>query len=157
MSTLYVVGNIVRLKTRCLYKLVDGRSSWDAKFNLFSFSEARDEILFWYRNLQVLNKRSLKPIEPPQSFLFTDASSSGSLKWYKSFSWQERTRSSTWREMRAINYALISFVKQIVNKSVLCHTDNYAASRIVSIGSNNRELQDMALSISDFVAKIASI
>ena len=154
MSTHYVVGNIVRLKTRFLYNMIDGRSSWDAKLNLFNFPRARDEIIFWHINLQSLNKKILKSIEQPQKFIFTDASStglgailSGSLECHKNFSRQEREKSSTWREMRAISYALNSFIKLITNRSVLCHTDNYAASRIVAVGSSNLELQDLALSI----------
>lgn len=55
--------------------------------------------------------------------------------------------------MRAISYALTSFVNQIMSKSVLCHTDNYAASRIVSVGSNKLELQDLALSIFDLCSQ----
>ena len=96
----------------------------------------------------------LKTIEQPLKLILTDASStglgailSGSLECHKTRSGQEREKSSTWREMRAIIYKLTSFVKHITNRSVLCHTDNYAASRIVAVGSNDLESQDLALSI----------
>ena len=49
--------------------------------------------------------------------------------------------------MSANSYALASFVDHTTHRSALCHTEKYAASRIVTVGSNNLELQDLALSI----------
>ena len=59
------------------------------------------------------------------------------------WSQQEATKSSTWRELKAIHFALMSFKSLVKDKSVKWHSDNQAAVRIVDIGSPNEELHDI--------------
>ncbi len=140
-----------------MYSTIDGRSSWDAKLNLFNFPDTREEISFWQQNIQMLNKKSLKVFKNPREFLFTDASSSAlgaflssSLATcHRNLSNAEQQKSSTWRELLAVFYAVSSFLNHLTNKSVLCHTDNLAASRIISVGSSIPELQNIALAVFD--------
>ena len=40
----YVTGDIVNLKSRFLYEVIDNRSSWDAKMNLLNFTKAQKKL-----------------------------------------------------------------------------------------------------------------
>ncbi len=55
LSMKYVIGNIVRLKTSSLYKCIDGRSSWDAQFNILNHQGVLDKVFFWKNNFVTLN------------------------------------------------------------------------------------------------------
>ncbi len=46
ISTKYVLGDIVSLKSRYLYAVIEGRSSWDAKLNILNFPYAHEEVIF---------------------------------------------------------------------------------------------------------------
>ena len=61
----------------------------------------------------------------------------------------EAAQSSIWRELFAIFFALKSFDMKINSKHICWQTDNYAASIIVSSGSNKQHLQKLAESIYD--------
>ena len=58
-------------------------------------------------------------------------------------------KSSTWRELFAIFFALKSFATNINSKHICWQTDKYAASIIVSSGSNTQHLQKLAESMYD--------
>ena len=56
-------------------------------------------------------------------------------------------QSSTFRELKAIFYVLLSYVAQLKHKRVKIFTDNQAAARIVAIGSSKSHLQALAMDI----------
>ena len=56
-------------------------------------------------------------------------------------------QSSTFRELKAIFYVLLSYVAQLKLKRVEIFTDNQAAARIVAIGSSKSHLQALAMDI----------
>jgi len=62
----------------------------------------------------------------------------------------EAERSSTWRELKAVHFALTSFKDSVQGKSVKWHSDNQGAVRMVDIESPNAELRSIALDIFDF-------
>ena len=155
LSMKYILGNIVRLKSRFL--CIDERSSWDAKFNILKHTEALNEIFFWKYNLTKLNVKCIKPLFDSQEYLYSDASSfglgavtSGALQCHRHFSAYEQTKSSTWREPTALLYALKAFSKVLNTKTVFCYVDSFAAVRIVGVGSPKTELQNIALDILQF-------
>ena len=74
-SIKYVTGNIVRLKTRSIYKTIQIMRTWDNKFNYLYYHATVDEILFWRKHCKRLNKRSIYPYSIPRYMLFSDASS----------------------------------------------------------------------------------
>ena len=47
ISAKYVIGDIVQLKTRFLYKSTEQSFSWDKTFNIRNYNNTVDEILFW--------------------------------------------------------------------------------------------------------------
>ena len=59
-------------------------------------------------------------------------------------------QSSTFRELKAIYYVLLSFVGHLKYKRVKIFTDNQSAARIGSVGSSKVHLQSVALSIFSF-------
>ena len=74
---------------------------------------------------------------------------------YKNFSPEESYKSSTWRELFAIYFAVISLKDFISCKKVQWHTDNYAATLILESGSNKEELQTLSEKIFEFSKKFA--
>ena len=73
VSTKFVLGDVINLKTRALYKIIEGRSSWDSTLNIFNYPEAQNEILFWSNKIRNLNRRCLdKPLNCVS--VFSDAS-----------------------------------------------------------------------------------
>ena len=77
ISTNFVLGNIVRLKTRYLYKSILAQMSWDSHFNVLYCYFAVEEITFWKQNIQTLNKRPLIPYKLPITKAYSDASNCG--------------------------------------------------------------------------------
>ena len=59
----------------------------------------------------------------------------------------EMRMSSTFRELKAMYYVLLSYADQLRNKRVKIFTDNQGAARIVSVGSPKPHLQAIALDI----------
>ena len=59
----------------------------------------------------------------------------------------ERMRSSTWRELYAIEFALRSFCGELKGSRVKWFTDNRAAAKIVEVGSMRNDLQCFVLRI----------
>ena len=68
------------------------------------------------------------------------------------FYWQ-RQMGSTWRELYAIKFALMSFREFLKDKNLIWSTDNYGASCIVEKGSNKEHLQDLSESIFEICKK----
>ena len=47
ISTKYVLGDIVQLKTRNLYKVIENQLLWDSRVNLTNYEKAIKELIFW--------------------------------------------------------------------------------------------------------------
>lgn len=69
---------------------------------------------------------------------------------HRMWSSSETLKSSTWRELKAVHFALTSFKDSIQGKSVKWHSNNQGTVRIVDIGSPNAELHSIVLDIFDF-------
>ena len=77
ISTKYVVGDIVQLKTRFLYKSIEQSSSWDKTFNIGNYNDTVDEILFWKFNLVKYNNKVINCYNIPFFHVHSDASNTG--------------------------------------------------------------------------------
>jgi len=60
---------------------------------------------------------------------------------------EDTGQSSTFRELKAIYFVLLSYVAQLKHKRVKIFTDNQGAARIVAIGSTKINLQALAMDI----------
>uniref|UniRef100_A0A7M5XH70 Reverse transcriptase domain-containing protein n=1 Tax=Clytia hemisphaerica TaxID=252671 RepID=A0A7M5XH70_9CNID len=142
VSTKFVLGNVIRLKTRLIYKLIESRVSWDKRINITYFHDVLRELLFWKLNVRELNRRPIRKYEIPDLKVFSDASATGigavleKSVCYRNLKQLEKGESSTFRELLAIKYAIDSFDELLGEKTILWHTDNISTAIIVRIGSN---------------------
>ena len=113
-----VISNVTRLLTRYCYILIESRSAWDSVLKIDRPEEILNEINFWLQNVRFLNSRSLVNYSRSSVVIYSDASAIGagaftveldSKIFQKTWNEVERLKSSTWREMRAIQLALLSF------------------------------------------------
>ena len=65
----------------------------------------------------------------------------------------EASKSSTWREIKAVELCLLSFKDVLKGSSVTCYTDSQNAANIILKGSKVHELQSLALTVFEFCAK----
>ena len=77
ISTQLVLGKIVSLKTRELYKCIDSRLTWESY--IFMSEKAVQELVFWLRNIQALNEKGQDFTESfkAEVSMFCDASQDG--------------------------------------------------------------------------------
>ena len=154
MSTKFVIGNIVRLKTRQLYAMINPFLHWDQKISFTGAPNAVKELFYWKENFQRLNVRQLRTSYRPPIKIFSDASSTGlgahisglntSFVAKQNFTIEQGQRSSTWRELYAISFSLAAFVPYLQGEKVLWHTDNVAATSIIKHGSSKPDLQHLS-------------
>jgi len=110
-------GNLTRLKTRFLYKIIESRPSWDSRFNIGLHNDCLSEIFFWKNNIISLNSRAILPYQAPLLVSYSDASNVACGAFlvgtnevsHRMWSPCEAAKSSAWRELKAIHFALTSF------------------------------------------------
>ena len=66
---------------------------------------------------------------------------------YRNLTELEKTFSSTWRELEAIRFSLLSGIKQFENKCIFWYTANFATQQIIKRGSNKTHIHLLALNI----------
>ena len=157
ISTKYVIGDIAQLKTRFLYKSIEQSSSWDKTCNIGNQNDTVDEILFWKFNLVKYNNKVTNCYNIPLFHVHSDASNTGIACvfdvrekkniCYRNLTDLENTFSSTWCELEAIRFSLLSSIKQFENKCIFWYTDNFATQQIIKCGSNKTHIHLPALHI----------
>ena len=127
---------------------------WDAILELDQYT--KDEIIFWKENIDFVKSRFCFLDRKPHVFGFSDASASGcgaviSLDsqhvCHKLWDSSEASKSSTWRELAAIDFAIESFSSVLESSHVKWYTDNQAAAKIVDVGSMKPDLHKLAVKI----------
>ena len=91
----------------------------------------------------------------PAKFVYSDASdhACGSFTqnenkiFHQNWSSAERRKSSTWRELKTVDLALISFAPSLRGKQIAWFTNDTNVVGILPSGSKVPELQDLALRI----------
>ena len=84
-NTLYLIsmkfglGDIVQLKTRNLYKVIENQWLWDSRMNLTNYEKAIKELIFWKSTIKFFNKKPLRIYDLPKTVIFLDAS--GCVTW----------------------------------------------------------------------------
>ena len=147
ISLSLAVGPISRLFTWQMHLAIESRSGWDQTFR---FPAALlEELKFWYSNIGSFNGYSLRPPPDTSTVIFSDASDvafggfSASLDGLAAtgmFTFDDLGQSSTFHELKAIYYVLLSFAGQLTHQRVKVFTDIQRASRIVSVGSSKARL-----------------
>ena len=148
------LGDIARLRTRCLYSIIQSRASWSDRVVITP--EAKEELLFWIANIDSFNGRCLWRAPSAVRVVYSDASNTGFGGYavehgnhiaHGQWSPEESQRSSSWRELRAVTLTLKAFAKQLANHRVRWFTDNQNVAHIIKVGSKKVELQAEALDI----------
>ena len=117
ISNFLIMGNVCKLMTKALHRLIECRTSWDAQLVLDA--DVLVELKFWSAHLQSLNCRPIwrKPVLPSR-VVYSDASDVGcaafiSMKGkpvsHKNWDAVEMRQSSTWRELMCVKHALQGF------------------------------------------------
>ena len=151
-----VVGNVSRLMTRNLYLIIQSRKSWDSLLNIKDKQKAIDEIFFWKNSVDNLNKRFMLENSMTKVLTYSDASNSAAGAYvvnvkdavFQAFwSDEESKKSSTYREIKAVLFALENFKQEFMCKKVKWFTDSQNYVTIINTGSFNTELQELAFQI----------
>jgi hypothetical protein len=165
ISMTSAMGPIARLKTRSMYDCILKKASWDAP--VLVNSEALDELLFWKENHESLNGQHFTAVSrTPDIEIHCDASGRGYGGYVSSqddakintfcrddaeivgnWSVDQALKSSTWRELQAVNAVLHSVVDKIEDKHVVVKTDNANVPIILRNGSKKPELQNISVEI----------
>ena len=127
--------------TRALYALLSTRVSWSQVLPLSD--EARSEIQFWQTEIQSFNGQNIWVGTSALRVVYTDASDTG----YAGYTVQhgchvaqgpwlpeESTKSSTWREIRAVRLVLEALESKLVNERIRWFTDNQNVVHILTVG-----------------------
>ena len=161
--------------SRFLQHMVNQREilnlSWDSKLDLSKFSfnnEALADLDFLRLNFESLNFRSfLMPPNRDYIRIFGDASNKGlggfleldgqKFPFVKSLTAEEKKKSSTFRELLAINFAVESFQQLIQKKNLLYVTDSQTTEVIMRKGSMRIELHNLARKITKSINHCDSV
>ena len=159
-----VLGNVANVMTKYLHFCIESRFAWDSM--VIISAEARSELDFWKDNLDTVNVGAIGVRKECSRIVYSDASSTGyggylvdtgeenvQGMWDSS----DALKSSTWRELRAVDLVLKSLVTKLSCRRTKWFTDNQAVSRITTRGSMKKDLQDIALSICKNVWRTTSI
>ena len=114
----------------------------------------KSEINFWKNHVSELNVRHIFAVEKI-NISCCDASSVGlgaimcndTHTAHKQWTEMEAKKSSNWRELETIHFAICSFLQIVSNSQLKIYTDSQSAAHIVESGSMKSELQNLAVSI----------
>lgn len=149
------VGPLSRLFTRRMYKFVQESDSWDRRIPLTD--DVSEEIKFWIDNFNFINGYAIKSKHACTKIVYSDASAHGYGGFvaqklgneiaHGQFSADEKSESSTYRELAAVKYVLQSLRNKLAHERILWHSDNINVARIINVGSSKNHLQNLTLDI----------
>ena len=146
------IGSAVYLHSRHMYFAIENRASWDSV--IFCSPKVKDELQFWHNNVCQLNGTKLfDKSHDFDSVAYSEASEYGyggyvissgrKLVCQGHFSPNDKAKSSTWRELKAVHYMLLSVGNSLKKHKVQWHTDNQNVTRIINRGSTKPDLQTL--------------
>ena len=117
---------------------------------------------FWRANLDSFKVRDCFVSKKSQRFVYCDASATGCGSvitlnenhiCHRLREPSECLKSSTWRELTAIDFVLESFAPVLGDSLVKWYTDSQAAAKIIEVGGMKLDLHRLAIKIFQFCAK----
>ena len=154
ISMACAVGNVTRLFTRNCYAAIERRTSWDQPVHVSP--DIRNELSFWLNNIDAINGKIMSPKSSAVGVVYSDASDTGFGGYFVQcgldlvsgvWSDDETRSSSTFREIMAVKFVLLSLVHHLSGLTVKWFTDNQNVPGIISSGSSKDHLQSEAVSI----------
>ena len=146
--------NIIQLMTRLAYSLINSCNNWHETVCLDSATKT--ELLFWRNNITVSNSNVVWDDNIiPSVIVYSDASANacGAILnvhdkvFHTNWSDDERTKSSTWRELQTVYLTIQAFTMDLSNRTIAWFTDNQNVPSIINKGSRVPELQTLALKL----------
>ena len=140
--------------TRRLYALINSAPNWNSKLSITE--DVIEELIFWKDNIVKINGIPIWPVQTvPTKIVHSDASVIGCTSiidiegytFQQNWSEPECLKSSTFRELRTVELALKSFIRELKSQVMVWFTDNQSVTKIVMSGSKVPELQNIALAI----------
>ena len=140
--------------TRSAYSLINSCNNWHETVCLDSATKT--ELLFWRNNITLLNSKVIWDDNIiPSVIVYSDASANacGAILnvndkiFHTNWSDDERTKSSTWRELQTVYLAIQAFTTDLSNRTIAWFTDNQNVPSIINKGSRVPELQTLALKL----------
>ena len=151
----HAFGPIVHLMTKECTRWIDDRLHWN-NLEILPQSVIR-ELQFWLRNLNVVVQMPLVPDNARKVLIiFSDASATGcgalvvgrpDLNMVHHWQFQERARSSTWREIKAITIFIELHKHLFKNNALKWYTDNLGVTSVIVKGSMKPDLHLCSLEI----------
>jgi hypothetical protein len=156
-SMYHALGHVVYLMNKCSQVWIAEGSTWADRSPLPE--RVLEELRFWHKNIDCVKRLPLeKPLTRYTRLIYSDASSTACGAFIKfhigteiinHWTPEEQSRSSTWRELRAVELYLEIKCEELAGLAVKWYTDNQAVPRILYKGSMTPNLQDSALNIFD--------
>ena len=146
--------NIIQLMTRLAYSLINSCNNWHETVCLDSATKT--ELLFWRNNITVSNSNVVWDDNIiPSVIVYSDVSANacGAILnvhdkvFHTNWSDDERTKSSTWRELQTVYLTIQAFTMDLSNRTIAWFTDNQNVPSIINKGSRVPELQTLALKL----------
>ena len=147
-------GPVTRFMTRSLYTVLESRTAWCDVLTLSH--EALEELEFWSHGLEGYNAQPIWHTPSAVRVVYSDASETGYGGYvvehgasvsYGQWTPQEAVRSSTWRELAAVWFVLVSVADSLANHRVRWFTDNQNVVRILQVGSKKPALHAVSRKI----------
>ena len=144
-----------------MFSALNEKLDWNSNLNIYHKQDCIRELMFW--KLNISNVKPVFLLEKESAYdIFTDASDVGAaffffinnshLVMFKTCLKLEAGKSSTWREIKAVELCLLSFKDVLKGSSVTCYTDSQNVASIILKGSKIHELH-LALTVFEFCAK----
>ena len=149
-----VMGSITNMMLKHCHRTIMSRKSWDGILKLDD--SALEELRFWLNNFKNLNVRKLQEIKAVNRIVYSDASAVGAggfvldvqgAQYFRQWDPGEELKSSTWRELKGVQFCLDSFSNLLENKTIRWFTDNQGVVSIVQNGSMKLDLHELAIEI----------
>jgi hypothetical protein len=163
ISIRHVIGDVSVLRTRSMYGVVGTTRTWDQEIQVDGIIA---DLEFWADILDAPLSRSLRQAEEARVEVQSDASATGSAAVFKlqtgrqvvvvrEWTLEESQRSSTWRELKIVAYALAAVERTTISRqTVWWETDNQAVAVLVRKGSMKPDLQKLAVEIYEITKKL---
>ena len=158
-----VFGSLCRILTRHCQINIVASPSWEFELSLDHYCVS--ELVFWLSNINNFNVKNCFKFPDHSHAVFSDASSHacGAVIaqdnmpiCHRLFTDEEKSYSSTHRELLAIDFSLESFCLLLRNSKVKWYTDNQSTAKIVEVGSMNLSLHTWPLRFSNFARGLTS-
>ena len=154
------IGPVSRLMTRAMYALIESRVSWCEQLSVTR--EVKYELEFWMSGLEKFKSQPIWHSPSAVRVVYSDASDSGYGGYIVEHGpyaaqgqWtpEQASRSSTWRELRAVVMVLDSLGHRLSNSRVRWFTDNQNVARILEVGSRKFDLQCEVVNVFNLMLK----